>query len=165
VNKCAFKIFSNLTPWFVAYFLPKNVGMYFIYLNSREAQLTLKLDQKLVWFLEPVLESELEFTFVKNWTWNWIYSIPFMCGTENEIKKKKKKKKKRLELVLTRGQLEVNCCNLDCHNIFFMILFYSYHIFVIKSFGPESSLIFSGTKTKTGIICFLKNHTQIRDSI
>jgi hypothetical protein len=25
-EQCAFKIFSNLTPWFVAYFLPKNVG-------------------------------------------------------------------------------------------------------------------------------------------
>ncbi len=32
------------------------------------------------------------------------------------LKKKRKKEKKRLELVLTRGQLEVNCSNLDCHS-------------------------------------------------
>jgi hypothetical protein len=45
---CIQDILQSNTMVCCIFFLPKNVGMYFIYLNSSEAQLGLKLNQKLV---------------------------------------------------------------------------------------------------------------------
>ncbi len=57
-----------------------------------------------IYICEEELDLELDI-LDSIYVWHWKWDL-----------KKKKYKKNRLELLLTRGQLEVNCCNLDCHS-------------------------------------------------